>query len=640
MTNADVIAKAQAKGDYSRDAGGFFMLPILGIYGQRNFLLPHPLDLPPFWSPLLDNVYLLTLTAEKLWAQAVGIAVSKVASMDWTIDGPVTTASRETQFLQAFGTRGIARLVTDYLLSCNGAWMEIVHETRSSGSRVLGCVPLDSRRIMRTGDPERPALYNLLDGRQVEYRAHQIAEITDMPDPSGGWLGVGHCAADRAYTAIRRMHLIDLIVDDKLSDRRPNKLVPIKGVSAKELKAAFETGEKDAQGRGLIIYQGTVFLVDPGDDKLDFKEIDLKNLPENFDEEKARNEARLEYANAIGLDPLDMQEPRGGLGTGQQADILHEKSKGRGLGLFTRQLKETINTRVVSRRSTFTHAERDLRDELKKEQVNKAVSDRVKQDVESTVLQPGQGLQVMVDAGIYPEEFLTQDITDDATISGEENAAAVEAEQEEMDQAEQANTPADGEAEPLPEEIVVKEAGEPTSVMIAFRPSAETRRLLAVPGGVPEDDIHMTLALFDVQSVSEFGSIYDAVNGFASGRPAMRAEITGTATFQDHGDGVPSVVLVSAPELPDFRQSLVEAVRSVGLIERRNFGYIPHITRGYNIGQAPDVGALGLMLDEMIIVVDYGTPLPVRLKDPILVVKEDERWATLERALEAIAFHG
>ena len=658
MTNADVIAKAQAKGDYSKDAGGFFMLPILGIYGQRNFLLPHPLDLPPFWSPLLDNVYLLTLTAEKLWAQAVGIAVSKVASMDWTIDGPVTTASRETQFLQAFGTRGIARLVTDYLLSCNGAWMEIVHETRSSGSRVLGCVPLDSRRIMRTGDPERPALYNLLDGRQVEYRAHQIAEITDMPDPSGGWLGVGHCAADRAYTAIRRMHLIDLIVDDKLSDRRPNKLVPIKGVSAKELKAAFETGEKDAQGRGLIIYQGTVFLVDPGDDKLDFKEIDLKNLPENFDEEKARNEARLEYANAIGLDPLDMQEPRGGLGTGQQADILHEKSKGRGLGLFTRQLKETINTRIVSRRSTFTHAERDLRDELKKEQVNKAVSDRIKQDVEATVLQPGQGLQVMVDAGIYPEEFLTQDVTDDAKISGEENAAAVEAEQEEMDQAEQANVSAEA-PDPLPDEITLKEAyaqpdgvsmdePQPLSVMIAFRPDESVRRMLAVEGGEPVEDIHLTLALFDVQPGYEYEAMMHALTGFVSGRPTMTAHISGDARFPMGEDGIPVVALVDCPELPDFRQALVEAMRSLGMVERRTHGYIPHITRAYDKGGqlvVPPIGDTPFQcnLEELIVVVDYGSPMPMLLKDQRLVVKEDERdprWGTLERALEAIAAHG
>lgn len=653
MTNADVIAKSQAKGDYSRD-GGFFTLPLLGIFGQREFLLPHPMDLPPFWSPLLDQMYLLTLTASKLWAQAIGIAQAKVASMDWTIDGPVSTASRETQFLQAFGSKGIARLVTDYNVSCNGAWLEIVHETKIAGSRVLGGVPLDSRRIMRTGDPEWPALYNLLDGRQVEYQAHQIAEITDMPDPSGGWLGVGHCAADRAYTAIRRMHLIDLITDDKLSDRRPNKLVPIKGVSPKELKAAFDAGEKDAQGRGLIIYQGTVFLVDPGDDKLDYKEIALKDLPENFDVERERKAANQEFANAIGLDPLDLQEPRGGLGTGQQADILAEKTKGRPLALFVKQLKEIVNTRMVSRRSTFTFSERDLRDELKAEQVNKAVSDRVKQDVESTVLQPGQGLQVMVDAGIYPEEFLTQDVTDDAKISGEENAQAVEAEQEEMDQSEQANVSAEA-PDPLPDEITLKEIGDdgtepmhsepPLSVMIAFRPDESVRRMLAVEGGVPEDEIHLTLALFDIQDLGyEWEALMHAVQGFVAGRGALVANISGDARFPMGEDGIPVVALVDCPELPDFRQALVEAMRSIGLVERREHGYIPHITRAYDKGGVFQVAPIGdtpfqTTLEELIVVVDYGSPIPLRLKDARMVVKEDERWGLLERALEAVAAH-
>lgn len=458
MTNADVIAKAQAKGDYtSQGGGGFFMLPMLGIYGQRNYLLPHPLDLPPYWQPLLDGVYLLTITAEKLWAQALGIAAAKVASMDWAIDGPTTTAARETKALMAFGAKGMARVVSDYNVACNGAWVEIVHQTRASDSRVLGMVPLDSRRITRTGDPDIPALYRLLDGREVQYKAHQIFDITDMPDPAGGWLGVGHCAADRAYTAIRRMHLIDLILDDKLSDRRPNKLVALKGVSRKELENAFKQGEAEAAGRGLILYQGTLFLVGLGDDKPETVEINLKDLPENFNEQEARKGAMLEYCNAIGLDPLDMQEPRGGLGTGQQAEILHEKSKGRGLGLFIKQWTQIMNTMVCSTRTTFTFSERDLRDELKKEQVNKAISDRVKQDVESTVLQPEQGLQVMVDAGIYADEFLAQDITDEAKISGEENPDAVEADQSDAQQDAEQNVPAEA-PEPLPEEITLKEA--------------------------------------------------------------------------------------------------------------------------------------------------------------------------------------
>lgn len=454
--NEEAIVKSQAKGDYTEASagGGFFALPLLAYYGRSNFLLPHPLDLPPFWSPMLDNVYLLTLTAEKLWAQALGIATSKIASQSWEIKGPTSTTARETRALMAFGAKGMSRVVTDYLISCNGAWVEIVHETRSAGSRVLGLVPLDSRRVTRTGDLDIPATYRLLDGREVQYRAHQIAEITDMPDPSGSWLGVGHCAADRAYSTIRRMHMVDLIVDDKISDRKPNKLVAVKGISRGEVENAFKQGEAQTASRGVILYQGAYFLVGLGDDKPEFSEIALKDLPENFDVAEERKHAMNQYANAIGLDPLDLQEPRGGLGTGQQAEVLHEKAKGRGLGLFNAQWAQLMNGDVCSTRTTFAFNERDLRDELKREQVSKAKSDRVKVDIESGVLQPNQGLQVLVDEGVYPDEFLAQDVTDDATISGDENPDAVEAERNDADEL---NEVAD-EVEELPDEITLKEA--------------------------------------------------------------------------------------------------------------------------------------------------------------------------------------
>lgn len=157
-------------------------------------------------------------------------------------------------------------------------------------------------------------------------------------------------------------------------------------------------------------------------------------------------------------------------------------------------------------------------------------------------------------------------------------------------------------------------------VMVAFALPEELRIQLEVAGGVPEHEMHMTLAMVEVPEtaslVEDVRGLLEVVKAFAQGYRPMGALITGPAMFAPGPDGTPVVALVDAPTLPEFRADLVAAIESAGYSVRRNHGYIPHITRLYTAEPSP--------------VLPKTPSLPFTLST--LVVAEDDLWLEVELA--------
>ena len=67
----------------------------------------------------------------------------------------------------------------DYLLTDNGAFVEVVRASAASGSRIIGLAHLDSARCTRTADPDVPILYRDRLGKIHEMRWWQV--LTFLP---------------------------------------------------------------------------------------------------------------------------------------------------------------------------------------------------------------------------------------------------------------------------------------------------------------------------------------------------------------------------------------------------------------------------------------------------------------------------
>ena len=413
MTDKEIIKKSVTKGDYSEDPRTGIINFIVPYWGAESYgLTPEP---PLYWTIARDFVLRSTILQESMWGDAIGIAVTKMASMSWTVDSDIPLRAKRAQdmYVRSLTVRYLSKHLQDYLCTDNGAFTEIVRATKGAGSRIIGLVHLDSLRCTRTGDPDIPVIYRDKKQREHEMKAHQVIMMSDMPDPSETFFGVGKCAASRAYKAIYKLSVMDRYVSEKIAGKRPLEIHFVNSVSQKQLEGATEAAEQDSARKGYVTYMGAVIvpLIDATQQVSGYR-VPLAELPDKFNRKEEFDIAILTYANAIGLDVQDIQPLTGQpMGSGQQSMVLDEKSKGKGLVAWRQEFTHEQNWEILDDKTTFAFDEEDLRDKQRTADVSKTRAGVSKTRVDALITTPEQEKQVLVDQEELPKEFLQEDQT-------------------------------------------------------------------------------------------------------------------------------------------------------------------------------------------------------------------------------------
>lgn len=425
MPDKDVIRRSVTRSDLplSVESGIWhLMVPILASSAAPGLL--------PFWQPGRDWQLYQSIYREAQWANAISKATTKMSGLSFEVEGDVSMRVRRArEILMAFDAGrgwvpGLSKHLQAFLLTGNGAFLEIVHQTGAPGSKVIGLVHLDTFRCVRTGDPDYPVIYRDRQGGEHILKAHQAMMLSDMPDQAELWNGVGHCAAERAWPAIIKQEAIERYVYEKTSGQRPLSIWLANGISPTQLENAIGTAKQDSKAKGLAVYMGAVIvpLVDPKA-AATVQEIRLAELPDGFDAEKERKNAYLTYANAIGIDPQmldpDLLASRA-LGTGAQARVISEKQEGMGLTAWRKAFEHSLNEMVLDEKTTFAFQERDLGDEQRRAEISRTRADFLNILVTAGVLTTDQALQIGVDWDEIPEEFLPADETPDESLTDEQ----------------------------------------------------------------------------------------------------------------------------------------------------------------------------------------------------------------------------
>jgi len=421
---SDIIRKSATRSDIPDNprAGGIwhFLIPMLSATGG--------IDLPAFWTPARDWVLYQTLYREGQWANAVSKAITKMAAMDFEVEGEVPLKVRRArEMLVAFDLNrgwvsGLGKHLQAFILTGNGAFTEIVHQTGAPGSKVLGLVHLDTFRCIRTGDPEFPVIYRDRRGSEHVLKSHQVMALSDMPDQAELWNGVGHCAAERAFSSILRMEAIERYVYEKVSGKRP-LAVHIVNVPKQQVADALTEAKSQRDAEGMVTYMGAVVMgmADPTATPT-VATIPLASLPDGFVAGEERKNAYLIYANAIGIDPQmispDLVSGKQ-LGSGAQARVIAEKQEVIGLAAWKKGFTHNISEYALDERTTFFFKEIDLTDQERKASITNVRATAVGALITAQAITPQQGLQVMVDWDELPEEFLAVDQTSDTTLTDE-----------------------------------------------------------------------------------------------------------------------------------------------------------------------------------------------------------------------------
>lgn len=418
----------------------------------------------------------LYLPFHDFWSGAVSIAVVKMISKDFEITSDAPRLRQYAQDLHILADAGegwisfLSKIVQDFLCTDNGAFVEIVRASKAAGSRILGIMHLDSLRVTRTGNGEIPAIYRDTLGVEHELQAHQVMMFADMPSPAETHHGVGLCAASRAWGQIVKLEAIERYIYDKVSGKRSLSLEIVKGIADKDIRTAIDSAREMRKADSVLgkaySYMGATIMAVLQDVPLEHISIPFASLPDGFDRAKELSIALLAFANAIGLDPQDLEPLTGqAIGTGAQSQVLHEKAAGKGLAAFTKQWTHMDNEMLMPDAVTFAFKEKDLGQDKQRSDIEKVRTDTQAVRIDKGIITAPQAAQILADAGDLPKEFVPVDVTPTETVGDEDKVSA------EPDKV----TPPAPELQPAP---VAKEA-QPSDAGDPFRARKEYRQRLA-----------------------------------------------------------------------------------------------------------------------------------------------------------------
>jgi hypothetical protein len=126
----------------------------------------------------------------------------------------------------------------------------------------------------------------------------------------------------------------------------------------------------------------------------------------------------------------------------------------------------------------------------------------------------------------------------------------------------------------------------PTGVMVAWMLPDYTARMIAVPGGEPLQDLHLTLAYLgqaSAMSADESRKLVGIVGEVCNRHLQISGVLNGFGRFtaKPDADVEPLWVGVNLPGLLALQADLVEALKAAGLPVSTEHDYSPHITVAY-----------------------------------------------------------
>lgn len=284
----------------------------------------------------------------------LAVSVAKVQTQNWVIEGPELLATfcqtmmRDDADFERGWSYMIARGVQDYYTQDNGWFMERMRaEPGDYEGPCLGLAHLDSARMKPSGNESFPYYYMSPEGEYHLMHKSQIIRIVDMPTPETGLHHHmrGFCALSRALSTAMVLTLLVAMKREKLSDLPPSALAVFNNINKRQFDSALSVHAAEQTSKGNAVWKTLLplFGIDPAH-PADVKFISLREVWEGFDEMTAYNVAVYSFAAAWRMDPREVWPVSSGpLGTGKEAEVQHEKAKGKSFGLLFTEIERAFN---------------------------------------------------------------------------------------------------------------------------------------------------------------------------------------------------------------------------------------------------------------------------------------------------------
>lgn len=436
VTDADYVRGDQKGGSKS----GYLQFVVPGYtYGNSAYagkVLPEVLPAYNRYTFFTsrDTTLLSTPFYEALWAGAIATAITKALAWGYQVESSKPLRQKRAHQIFQTATAGIFVGFIQFLsahlrsfLMTGRAVVEIERATKAYGSRVIGIHHLNPLRCIFTDDIRTPVIYLDRMGKIHELRSHQVMLFADQIDPTLGETNLVESAGQRAYHKIGLLAAIERYLYEKITGKRALSLEFIQGITAKTMMDAMAGSDNALAQKGAYIYKGVVTIPIPGDIPIQRISIPLAEVPDGFDPQELRDEAKIVYSNAIGLDPNDI-DPRisqaQSFGSGAQSIILQEKASGKGLASWRAQWIQNVHLYLINDTVTrFAWHEENLTDEQSKANIKKTRAETRKIMQETGDIDQAQSRNLAVSDGDLPRELIAKEEEAGAALRNDEKPA-------------------------------------------------------------------------------------------------------------------------------------------------------------------------------------------------------------------------
>jgi len=359
---------------------------------------------------------------ESTLASAIYSVCMSNAAMKWVVEGPERTV-KAAQDILTYANKGkgwrdfCVKGSTDFYTQDNSWFVEIIRADDNPSAPVLGINHLESARCQRTGNWEYPVIYQDMDGRYHKMPWYSVVTLEEFPAPIESMYGVQYCAVTRILRAAQIMRDIEIYRGEKVGGRDTEAIHIIGGVSKASIDNVKTRKQESADNRGLARYLEPIIIesLDPQTPPSHIT-VNMKSLPESFDLEQTFEHYIAQIALGLGRDYQEFAPlPRGQMGSGQQSEILHLKTRGKGPATWMDIVSHVINAYVFPKNVEFRFEAQDIQHEQAEAEVKKTRAEERKIRIDSGEIGPVIARQIAQDEGDldikYVELMGEQDLT-------------------------------------------------------------------------------------------------------------------------------------------------------------------------------------------------------------------------------------
>jgi hypothetical protein len=389
----------------------------LGIAGDYILYMASVADNVPIWGTApatRDQMLRAFWPTEPILASALFSTISRYAAFGWTLQGPPKTVSAVQGVLHGVELGDgwislITKTLIDLFTQDNGAFIEIVRTADTPTAPVISLNHLDANRCVRTGLRQEPVIYYDVGGQGHSLKWFQVIKLTEFPSPIERARGMQYCVITRLLRAAQVMKDIGVYEREKISGRFNRAIHLIGGVQSATILKALESQRQRADEENLRLYLQPLIIaaLDPTS-TVTKQTIELASMPDGFNRESAFKWYVNQLALAFGSDYQDYAPmPQGNLGSSQQSQILHMKSRGRGPKLFMSMIEHMFNFHgIMPATVKFIFGDQDIAEDMDHARLRQMRAQERQIRIASNEITPQIARQIAVDVGDLDPKYL------------------------------------------------------------------------------------------------------------------------------------------------------------------------------------------------------------------------------------------